>query len=78
MRFRLRACPVNARPILAADNATYVIAQAAVSGSTVSLTPYNASVPGPFTGVRYAWQGFPLCVLSNAQGMPTGPFVTNM
>lgn len=62
----------------AADNATYVIARAAVAGTSVALTPFNASQPGPFTGVRYAWQGFPLCVLSNAQGMPTAPFAVNL
>jgi len=59
-----------------ADGASFVLANATVdeSAAAVSLVPFNASVTGPFTGVRYAWQGYPTCTLSNGQQLPTGPF----
>ena len=48
--------------LLLSDGATYVLAEATVdaSQSAVTLKPLNASLPGPYTGVRYAWQGYPL------------------
>jgi len=60
-----------------ADGSTFVLAQATVSGAagTVSLLPTNASIAGPFTAVRYAWQGFPLCVLANGAGLPASQFL---
>ena len=58
-----------------ADGVTYAIATAAVAQGAVVVAPRNASVTGPFTGVRYARQGFPLCALTNAQGLPMAPFV---
>ncbi len=62
--------------LLLGDKATYVLAEAAVDAGLgqVTLRPLNASLAGPFAGVRYAWQAFPLCVLSNEQGMPAAPF----
>ena len=59
-----------------ADNATYVLASAYVlaGGTTVAL-PWSPLAMGhssgiggaAFTGVRYSWQGFPLCVLANGR-----------
>jgi hypothetical protein len=62
--------------LLLGDGATYVLAEAEVDAgaAAVTLRPLNASLAGPFAGVRYAWQGYPLCVLSNEQGMPAAPF----
>jgi hypothetical protein len=62
--------------LLLADGATYALAAAEVQQDqeAVILTPLNASLAGPYAGVRYAWQGFPLCVLSNGQGLPAAPF----
>ena len=60
------------------DNATWVLAVATVSaGSNVNLKPLNtsAAADGPYTAVRYAWQGYPLCVLANSQGLPGVPFL---
>jgi hypothetical protein len=59
-----------------ADGATFTLANAAVDAAagTVTLTPVNATVQGPFTGVRYAWQAFPTCSLSNAGSLPATPF----
>ncbi len=64
-----------------ADNATFVLATATIDtthAGVVMLTPNATSDVGPFTGVRYAWQGFPLCLLTNAQGLPSAPFVINL
>jgi len=57
-----------------------VLARAAVDGpSTVTLTPLDAAAgPLAFTGVRYAWQGFPLCVLTGAAQLPTAPFLSDV
>ena len=64
-----------------ADRATYVLAVAAVGSqggaAAVHLAPL-AGEPGPFTGVRYSWQSFPLCSLVNQQGLPMGPFVREL
>jgi hypothetical protein len=63
------------------DNYSFVVASATVnSGSTttVTLTPLDASVTGPFTAVRFAWQAFPLCALYNAAGLPVAPFVVTL
>lgn len=55
-------------------NGTYVLATATLAPAAVALAPLDASVVRPFTGVRYAWQGFPQCALINAQGLPMAPF----
>jgi hypothetical protein len=64
-----------------ADGATYVLAAATVDSdggfATVGLAPLGGE-PGPFTGVRYSWQSFPLCSLVNQQGLPMGPFVKEL
>lgn len=60
--------------LLLSDKSTYVLAEATVDAPIVTIKPLNASLTGPFAGVRYAWQGYPLCVLSNEQGMPAAPF----
>jgi hypothetical protein len=64
-----------------ADSATYVLAVATVDShggvASVDLAPL-AGEPGPFTGVRYSWQSFPLCSLVNLQGLPMGPFVKEL
>ena len=65
-----------------ADNTTYVVASAALQGGDAApaavLTPVDAAQKGPFTGVRYAWQGVPLCSVTNAGSLPMGPFVVNI
>ena len=56
-------------------NGTYAVVPAEVAGTVVSITlPPGADV----TAVRYCAQGFPLCVLTNAQGLPSTPFVLNV
>ena len=61
-----------------ADNATYAIARASLIGSdSISITPVD-SVQGPFTGVRYAWMGVPLCSVTNAGSLPMAPFRMNL
>ena len=65
------------------QDGSYVTARAVVEGATVTLTPQesnNATVresqsdtSGPFVGYRYAWQPFPLCVLTNGDGLPAAP-----
>ena len=62
-----------------ADNATYVIARAMLVGSdSLSLTPLDTTIQGPFTGIRYAWMGVPLCSVSNAGYLPMAPFRMNL
>jgi len=65
-----------------ADNSTYIVASAALQGGdaapAVTLAPVDATQKGPFTGVRYAWQGVPLCSVTNAGSLPMGPFVINI
>lgn len=58
------------------DGATFVLAAAAVDAAagTVSLAPVNASLAGPFSGVRYSWQSFPTCALKNSGSLPAVPF----
>ena len=58
--------------------AGYVLAVATPGAAAVALSPLNASDPGPFSGVRYAQQGFPLCALVNAQGLPMAPFARSV
>jgi hypothetical protein len=55
----------------------YVLATAELDASarTISLTPTEPEVVGPFIGARYAWQAFPLCVVVNGAGMPLAPVV---
>ena len=61
-----------------ADNATYAIARAMLVGSdSISITPVD-TIQGPFTGVRYAWMGVPLCSISNAGYLPMAPFRMNL
>ncbi len=61
-----------------ADNATYVLARASLIGSdSISITPVD-SIQGPFTGVRYAWMGVPLCSVTNAGSLPMAPFRMNL
>lgn len=58
-----------------ADGLTYVLAEALVDAqeNVVALSPLG-NATGPFTGVRYAWQGYPLCGLANEEGLPAAPF----
>jgi hypothetical protein len=69
---------------LRAQDGSYVTARASVEGATVTLTPASDSViesksddggssAGPFVGFRYAWHPFPLCVLTNGNGLPAAP-----
>jgi hypothetical protein len=59
--------------------AVFVIAQATIEANGVVLvTPFNSTFTGPFSQIRYAWQGFPLCALINSQGLPMGPFVHSL
>ena len=44
-------------------------ARASVAGSTVTLTGAGAA-----TRVRYCWGDSPICTLSDAGGLPAGPF----
>lgn len=59
---------------LAGDDGSYVWAQAAISGSTVTL--WSADVPKP-RHVRYAWKNYCDANLSNSSGLPAAPFRTN-
>ena len=72
------------------QDGSYVTARAVVEGATVTLTPEGATVindvtvresqsdtSGPFVGYRYAWQPFPLCVLTNGDGLPAAPVATD-
>jgi hypothetical protein len=47
---------------------------------TLSLLPPAGGWSGAdVVGVRYCWQGFPLCVLRNGNaGLPAMPFVANI
>jgi hypothetical protein len=63
---------------LRAQDGSYLTARATVEGATVTLTPVNdddhgSTSTGPFIGYRYAWQPFPLCVLTNGEGLPAAP-----
>ena len=50
------------------------VANVLEGGGGVRLTPLAAGA-GALTGrVRYAWDAWPLCVLSNAQGLPLPPY----
>lgn len=67
------------------DGETWVLAEAALPASgpegSLLLTPLTNSTLGGlqtgagFTGVRYAWQGYALCVVTNVHGLPGLPFV---
>jgi len=56
----------------------YVLAVATVVAGGVRVEPLDMGVAGPFTGVRYARQGFPACALVNGQGLPMAPFVLDV
>ena len=65
------------------QDGSYVTARAVVEGATVTLTPESESAiesgldyggsAGTFVGFRYAWHPFPLCVLTNGNGLPAAP-----
>lgn len=65
------------------QDGSYVTARAVVEGATVTLTPESESgiesdldyggSAGTFVGFRYAWHPFPLCVLTNGNGLPAAP-----
>ena len=60
---------------LQSKDGRYVAARGTIDGATVTLTPVTAPAAGiaPFVGFRYAWQTFPLCVLTNEHGLPAAP-----
>ena len=58
----------------------YLLANATigVDGRTVVLTPLTGGSQdgkGLFAGFRYAWDAFPLCVITNAAGLPAAPTI---
>jgi len=58
----------------AGAGATYTLAAATLrAGGAVDVEPLGGAT-GPFTGVRFARQAVPLCVVVNAQGLPLAPF----
>ena len=61
-----------------AASGVYVTARATIiDGATVTLAPLHqnatAGDEGPFVGFRMAWSSFPLCVLTNQNGLPGAP-----
>lgn len=64
---------------LTLSNGTIVLARASVNADafSVELVPAFGTLEAgvAVVSVRYSWQGFPLCVLRNKQGLPSTPFV---
>ena len=59
-----------------AASGVYVTARATIDGATVTLAPLHLNATadeGPFVGFRMAWSSFPLCVLTNQNGLPGAP-----
>lgn len=65
--------------VLLSTSGAYVLARASSSpgGALLTLQPLNASAGARIGGVRYAWQAYPLCAVTNVGGgwgLPAPPF----
>ena len=57
---------------LQAQGGEWQVAQAAIDGRQVIVT---CEAGQTYTGVRYAWRGYPEVTLANSAGLPATPFI---
>ncbi len=60
--------------VIAGEDKQWKPAQARIDGSKVIVSSPEVKQP---TAVRYAWENFPVCNLTNGAGLPASPFRTD-